>query len=149
MSHRIYGHNDKMCFFSGVGIGLLRDASYLMTDQYFKKRKDYVEVFLVAASGAGILVMTLVVHVAVRYKKYFIFTIIPNNVIIYDKRRETRLVFICLFWISGLGWRFGLQAVTVGLFSTFFLSTCYRSASLYHPQRRAIVHLKNQKRKVQ
>lgn len=49
---------------------------------------------------------------------------------------------------SGLGWRFGLQAMTGGIFSTFFLGTCYRSASLYHPQRRAILHLKNQKRKV-
>lgn len=42
----------------------------------------------------------------------------------------------------------GLQAVTVCVFSTFILGTCYRSASLYHPQRRAILHLKNQKRKI-
>jgi len=47
-----------------------------------------------------------------------------------------------------LGWRLGLQAVTGVVFLTFFLGTFYRSASLYHPQRRAILHLKSQKRKI-
>ncbi|CAH1639149.1 unnamed protein product [Spodoptera littoralis] len=47
-----------------------------------------------------------------------------------------------------LGWRLGLQAVTGVLVLAFFLSAVYRSASLYHPQRRAILHLKNQRRKV-
>ena len=46
------------------------------------------------------------------------------------------------------GWRFGLQAITLTLVSTFFFGMFYRSASLYHPQRRAIMHLKNQKRKI-
>jgi hypothetical protein len=41
-----------------------------------------------------------------------------------------------------------LQAVTAVVFLTFILGTFYRSASLYHPQRRAILHLKNQKRKI-
>lgn len=41
-----------------------------------------------------------------------------------------------------------MQAVTGAVFLTFILGTFYRSASLYHPQRRAILHLKNQKRKI-
>ena len=41
-----------------------------------------------------------------------------------------------------------LQAVTGVVFSTFILGMFYRSASLYHPQRRAILHLKSIKRKI-
>lgn len=52
------------------------------------------------------------------------------------------------FYYSKIGWRLGLQAVTGVVFLTFILGTFYRSASLYHPQRRAILHLKNQKRKI-
>lgn len=44
--------------------------------------------------------------------------------------------------------RYGLQCVTLTVISTFFLALLYRSAALYHPQRRAILHLKTQKRKV-
>lgn len=47
-----------------------------------------------------------------------------------------------------MGWRLGLQAVTGLLILGFFLGMVYRSASLYHPQRRAILHLKNQRKKV-
>lgn len=52
-----------------------------------------------------------------------------------------------IYPISKLGWRLGLQSVTGALFLAFFLGLIYRSASLYHPQRRAIVHLKNQQSK--
>ena len=52
------------------------------------------------------------------------------------------------YFCSSIGWRLGLQAVTGVVFLTFFLGTFYRSASLYHPQRRAILHLKSQKRKI-
>lgn len=50
--------------------------------------------------------------------------------------------------IRKLGWRLGLQSVTGALSLAFFLGLVYRSASLYHPQRRAILHLKNQQSKV-
>ena len=47
-----------------------------------------------------------------------------------------------------IGWRLGLQALTGIVFSTFILGLFYRSATLYHPQRRAILHLKTQKKKI-
>ena len=50
--------------------------------------------------------------------------------------------------IRDIGWRLGLQSVTGVLASTFILGIFYRSATLYHPQRRAILHLKSQKRKI-
>ncbi|XP_050298344.1 monocarboxylate transporter 2-like [Anthonomus grandis grandis] len=50
--------------------------------------------------------------------------------------------------IGKLGWRLGLQAITGLLALAFFLPIVYRSANLYHPQRRAITHLKNQRRKM-
>ncbi|XP_052121896.1 monocarboxylate transporter 3-like [Frankliniella occidentalis] len=50
--------------------------------------------------------------------------------------------------VGRLGWRLGLQAAT-GLVATgFFVGVLYRPASLYHPQRRAISHLKAQRKRV-
>ena len=56
------------------------------------------------------------------------------------------VAIITLFFFvvcSTLGWRLGLQTVTGSAVSLFFLGLFYRSASLYHPQRRAILHLKD------
>ncbi|XP_015838286.1 monocarboxylate transporter 12 isoform X2 [Tribolium castaneum] len=50
--------------------------------------------------------------------------------------------------VGKLGWRLGLQAITGLLSLAFFLPVVYRSANLYHPQRRAITHLKNQRKKM-
>ncbi|KAE8742839.1 hypothetical protein FOCC_FOCC011577 [Frankliniella occidentalis] len=93
---------------------MTRDCSTLMVAQYFKRRREFVEIFIVSGSGLGIAVMSAFIKGA----------------------------------ISAIGWRLGLQAVTGAVFLSFFLGTFYRSASLYHPQRRAILHLKNQKRKI-
>nr|CAD7454644.1 unnamed protein product [Timema tahoe] len=98
----------------GIGVGMTRDCSTLMVAQYFKRRREFVEIFIVSGSGLGISVMSAFIKRA----------------------------------ISAIGWRLGLQAVTLAVFLTFILGTFYRSASLYHPQRRAILHLKNQKRKI-
>lgn len=59
------------------------------------------------------------------------------------------MIINCVVLIfSSLGWRLGLQVITGTVSVTFILGTFYRSASLYHPQRRAILHIKNQKRKI-
>ncbi|CAG0879409.1 unnamed protein product [Darwinula stevensoni] len=101
-------------FVLGLGVGLTRDTSTLMVGQYFKRRRELVETFLVSGSGIGLAVMSVFLK----------------------------------FTIASSGWRLGLQAVTGAVVVTSILGTCYRSATLYHPQRRAILHLKTQKRKV-
>ncbi|XP_071051673.1 monocarboxylate transporter 12-like isoform X3 [Onthophagus taurus] len=98
----------------GIGVGITRDCSTLMVAQYFKRKREFVEIFIVSGSGLGIAIMSAIIKTT----------------------------------ISALGWRLGLQVVTGAVSITFILGTFYRSASLYHPQRRAILHIKNQKRKI-
>ncbi|KAJ6637004.1 Monocarboxylate transporter 12, partial [Pseudolycoriella hygida] len=98
----------------GVGVGITRDCSTIMVAKYFKKKREFVEIFVVSGSGLGIVFMTILLKCSV----------------------------------DSLGWRLGFQTITGTVFITFLLGMFYRSASLYHPQRRAILHLKNQKRKV-
>lgn len=60
----------------------------------------------------------------------------------------THVLFFLLLIYRKMGWRLGLQAVTGLVSFSFFMGLLYRPASLYHPQRRAILHLKNQRKKV-
>ena len=53
---------------------------------------------------------------------------------------------VSFFIVSGLGWRIGLQAIAGIVTSTSILAILFRPASLYHPQRRAISHLKQHMR---
>ncbi|KAG1676801.1 hypothetical protein GQR58_014115 [Nymphon striatum] len=55
--------------------------------------------------------------------------------------RFVKLATIVLF--LHLGWMLGLQVMSGISTTTFIICAVYRSASLYHPQRRAILHLKS------
>ncbi|KAG5322528.1 MOT10 protein, partial [Pseudoatta argentina] len=102
----------------GTGAGLVRETASLVLGNYFRKRREFVEMVVQAGTGVGIVLFSVVYKEAVG----------------------------CIF--RKLGWRPGLQSVTGALSLAFFLGLIYRSASLYHPQRRAILHLKNQRSKV-
>ena len=44
---------------AGVGVGMTRDTCTLMMGQYFKRKREMVEIFLVSGSGVGISVMSV------------------------------------------------------------------------------------------
>merc|ERR1719219_2904931 len=93
---------------------MVLDTSGLMVGQYFKRRREVLEILLVSGRGVGVCLLYTFVRIAIR----------------------------------SIGWRLGLQALTGIVFCTFILGLFYRSATLYHPQRRAILHLKTQKKKI-
>ncbi|XP_054163328.1 uncharacterized protein LOC128961148 [Oppia nitens] len=93
----------------GIGVSMIRETAVIMIGQYFKKKREFVELFVIASSGLGIAFMPLFLTFCIRSKN----------------------------------WRFGFQALALITFMTFFLAVLYRPASLYHPQRRAILHLKS------
>ena len=51
---------------TGVGVGMTRDTATLMVGQYFKRRREMVEIFLVSGSGLGISVMSTLLRLLVR-----------------------------------------------------------------------------------
>ncbi|GFT65775.1 hypothetical protein NPIL_106841 [Nephila pilipes] len=95
--------------FIGSGHCLARETSAIMVGQYFKKRRQQVEMIFLIGYGFGLAAMPLVFS----------------------------------YWIKIVGWRRGLQ-ILAGLQSVVsFIAILYRPASLYHPQRRAILHIKS------
>ena len=54
-------HGKHTCY-AGVGVGMARDTSTLMVGQYFKKRRELVEIFLVSGSGIGLATMSTFVR---------------------------------------------------------------------------------------
>jgi hypothetical protein len=55
---------------TGIGVGMTRDCSTLMVAQYFKRRREFVEIFIVSGSGLGIAVMSAFIKGAIRYNCY-------------------------------------------------------------------------------
>ncbi|GIY40362.1 monocarboxylate transporter 10 [Caerostris darwini] len=95
--------------FIGSGHSLARETSAIMIGQYFKKRRQQVEMIFLIGYGFGLASMPLVFS----------------------------------YWIRIVGWRRGLQ-ILAGLQSVVsFVAVLYRPSSLYHPQRRAILHIKS------
>lgn len=54
-------------------MGLTRDASSLMVGQYFKRKRDLVEIMVVGASGLGILVMSILINNAIKWVPFAAF----------------------------------------------------------------------------
>ena len=48
-------------------MGLTRDTATLMVGQYFKRRREVVEIALVGSSGIGLAVMTIFLHTTLTY----------------------------------------------------------------------------------
>lgn len=61
--------NSRKKKFSGIGVGLTRDTATLMVGQYFKRRREAVEVALVGSSGVGLALMTVLLHTTLGYLK--------------------------------------------------------------------------------
>nr|CAH7755842.1 unnamed protein product [Callosobruchus chinensis]CAI5869589.1 unnamed protein product [Callosobruchus analis] len=49
----------------GIGVGITRDCSTLMVAQYFKRRREFVEIFIVSGSGLGISAMSLIIRTTI------------------------------------------------------------------------------------
>lgn len=99
--------------FVGIGCAMIRDPAVIMVGQYFKKKRELVEIIVLASQGLGIAFMPLFFTYCIRLKS----------------------------------WRFGWQIMAIMSSLIFFLGVLYRPASLYHPQRRAILHLKSLQKK--
>ncbi|XP_055920964.1 monocarboxylate transporter 10 [Eupeodes corollae] len=98
----------------GLGVSMVRESSIIMIGNYFKKRRQFVEMVAMSGEGVGLALFSVILKEGV----------------------------------GKMGWRLGLQVIAAMVSVSFFMGLLYRPASLYHPQRRAIQHLKNQRKKV-
>ena len=51
----------------GLGVGMVLDTSTLMMGQYFKRRREILEVFVVSGRGIGVCLLYTFVRTAIRY----------------------------------------------------------------------------------
>ena len=57
----------RLC--TGVGVGMTRDTSTLMVAQYFKRKREFVEIIILSASGVGLAVSSLFLNGAIGYSR--------------------------------------------------------------------------------
>lgn len=57
----------RITYKQGIGVGLTRDTATLMVGQYFKRRREMVEIALVGASGVGLAAMAAFLHTTLRF----------------------------------------------------------------------------------
>ncbi|KAF8791174.1 monocarboxylate transporter 10-like [Argiope bruennichi] len=95
--------------FIGSGNSLARETSSIMIGQYFKKRRQQVEMLSLIGYGFGVATMPLLFS----------------------------------YWVRLVGWRRGLQILAGIQCVVSLVAILFRPASLYHPQRRAILHIKS------
>ena len=60
-------------FFQGIGVSFTRDAASMMLGQYFKRRREIVEIFLVSSPGVGVAVISRLFDYLLRFKIYLKF----------------------------------------------------------------------------
>ncbi|XP_033229106.1 monocarboxylate transporter 10-like [Belonocnema kinseyi] len=126
--------------------GLVLALASLFTSFALQMHQVILSYGLVLGAGAGLVRETAGLVLGHYFRKRLEFV-----EMIVQAGTGVGIVLFSVFYkeaVGKLGWRLGLQSVTGALSLTFFLGLIYRSASLYHPQRRAIVHLKNQKSKL-
>ena len=58
-----------VCLCAGVGVGMTRDTSTLMVAQYFKRKREFVEIFILSASGVGLALSSLFLNGAIGYSR--------------------------------------------------------------------------------
>ena len=50
----------------GVGVGMARDVSTLMVAQYFKRKRELVEIIVLSATGVGLSLTSMFINGATR-----------------------------------------------------------------------------------
>ncbi|XP_053987713.1 monocarboxylate transporter 10-like isoform X1 [Hylaeus volcanicus] len=126
--------------------GLVLALASLFTSFAVEVHQVLLSYGLVLGTGAGLVRETagLVLGHYFRKRREFVEMVVQAGA-------GVGIVLFSVFYreaVGKLGWERGMQSVTGALSLAFFLGLIYRSASLYHPQRRAILHLKNQRGKL-
>lgn len=100
------------CLVLSVGSGITINTANIMVGRYFRSRREFAEMIMLAGTGAGAAFIAFIIDELMKK----------------------------LYWTQAMQSIAGLSAITM------IAGAMYRSASLYHPRRNVILHIKNQKK---